>query len=98
MSALAGDFDPQNVAQELRNQFSEHDVKRRDSQRRYQSYLGAWRMARATPRPTSTTPSPSPKKVWPVDAWYRSVDEFPLGCGGTPAVGFSGFRANFEGS
>ena len=40
MSALAGDFDPQKVAQELRNQFSEYDVKKRDSQRRYQSYLG----------------------------------------------------------
>ena len=27
MSALAGDFDPQKVAQELSNQFSEYDVK-----------------------------------------------------------------------
>ena len=37
---LSGNFDPLRVAQELRNQFSEHDVKRRDSARRYQSYIG----------------------------------------------------------
>ena len=39
MTALNGSFDPQRVAQELRNQFSEADVKKRDSQKRY-SYLG----------------------------------------------------------
>ena len=40
MTALAGNFDPLRVAQELRNQFSETDIKRRDTSRRYQSYIG----------------------------------------------------------
>ena len=39
MTALSGSFEPQRVAQELRNQFSEADVRKRDSQKRY-SYLG----------------------------------------------------------
>ncbi|CAE7303972.1 unnamed protein product, partial [Symbiodinium sp. CCMP2456] len=42
MTALGGNFEPQRVAQELRNQFSESDVKKRDSQRRYQSYIGEY--------------------------------------------------------
>ena len=40
MTALGGNFDPSRVAQELRNQFSDSDVKRRDGSRRFQSYLG----------------------------------------------------------
>ncbi|CAE7222926.1 unnamed protein product [Symbiodinium microadriaticum] len=39
LTALGGDFTPQKVAQELRNQFPEGEVRRRD-QRRYQSYIG----------------------------------------------------------
>ncbi|CAE6969386.1 RE2 [Symbiodinium sp. CCMP2592] len=39
LTALGGDFAPQKVAQELRNQFPEGEVRRRD-QRRYQSYIG----------------------------------------------------------
>lgn len=39
LTALGGDFTPQRVAQELRNQFPEGEVRRRD-QRRYQSYIG----------------------------------------------------------
>ncbi|OLP94111.1 hypothetical protein AK812_SmicGene23906 [Symbiodinium microadriaticum] len=40
MTALGGNFDPLCVAQELRNQFSESDVRRRDGARRFQSYIG----------------------------------------------------------
>ena len=40
MTALNGNFSPTRVAQELRNQFSEHDVRRRDQHRRHQSYMG----------------------------------------------------------
>ncbi|CAE7339017.1 unnamed protein product [Symbiodinium sp. CCMP2456] len=40
MTALGGNFDPLRVAQELRNQFSEGDIRRRDTTRRHQSYLG----------------------------------------------------------
>ena len=40
MTALGGNFEPLRVAQELRNQFSEHDIRRRDTSRRHQSYLG----------------------------------------------------------
>ncbi|CAE7474616.1 unnamed protein product, partial [Symbiodinium microadriaticum] len=40
MTALGGNFDPLRVAQELRNQFSESDVRRRDGARRFQSYIG----------------------------------------------------------
>ncbi|CAE7681801.1 RE2 [Symbiodinium sp. CCMP2456] len=39
LTALGGDFAPQRVAQELRNQFPEGEVRRRD-QRRHQSYMG----------------------------------------------------------
>ena len=39
-TALAGDFTPARVAQELRNQFSEADLKRRDSSRRGHAYMG----------------------------------------------------------
>ena len=40
MTAITGDFSPQRVAQELRNQFSEGEVRRRDQSRRFQSYIG----------------------------------------------------------
>ncbi|CAE7790042.1 RE1, partial [Symbiodinium sp. CCMP2456] len=40
ITALNGNFNPARVAQELRNQFPETEVKRRDHSRRYQSYLG----------------------------------------------------------
>ena len=40
MTAISGDFAPHRVAQELRNQFPEAEVRRRDQGRRYQSYLG----------------------------------------------------------
>ena len=40
MTALSGNFDPQRVAQELRNQFPETEVKKRDTSKRFQSYLG----------------------------------------------------------
>ena len=40
VTALGGNFSPAKVAQELRNQFPETEVKRRDHSRRYQSYLG----------------------------------------------------------
>ncbi|OLP96604.1 hypothetical protein AK812_SmicGene16103 [Symbiodinium microadriaticum] len=40
MTALGGNFEPLKVAQELRNQFSEHDIRRRDMSRRHQSYMG----------------------------------------------------------
>ena len=40
MTALGGDFNPQRVAQELRNQFPDGEVRRRDQTRRYQSYMG----------------------------------------------------------
>ena len=40
MTALGGDFSPQRVAQELRNQFPETEVRRRDQGRRYQGFLG----------------------------------------------------------
>ena len=40
MTALGGNFQPDRVAQELRNQFPESEVRRRDGQRRFQSYLG----------------------------------------------------------
>ena len=43
MTGLNGNFTPVRVAQELRNQFSEHEVKRRDQSRRHMGYLGeAW--------------------------------------------------------
>ena len=37
MTALAGNFQPDRVAQELRNQFPESEVKKRDGHRRYQA-------------------------------------------------------------
>ena len=40
MTALGGDFSPQRVAQELRNQFPETEVRRRDQGRRFQGFLG----------------------------------------------------------
>ncbi|CAE7778304.1 unnamed protein product, partial [Symbiodinium microadriaticum] len=40
VTALNGNFNPARVAQELRNQFSEQEVKRRDQRARHQSYLG----------------------------------------------------------
>ena len=40
MTALGGDFSPQRVAQELRNQFPESEVRRRDQGRRFQGFLG----------------------------------------------------------
>ncbi|CAE7662420.1 RE1 [Symbiodinium sp. CCMP2592] len=40
MTALGGDFQPQRVGQELRNQFPEGEVRRRDQNRRHQSYIG----------------------------------------------------------
>ena len=40
ITAINGDFSPQRVAQELRNQFPEGEVKRRDQSRRFQSYVG----------------------------------------------------------
>ena len=40
MTALNGDFLPQRVGQELRNQFPEGEIRRRDQGRRHQSYLG----------------------------------------------------------
>ena len=39
VTALNGNFNPQRVGQELRNQFPEGETRRRDS-RRFQSYLG----------------------------------------------------------
>ena len=39
LTAIAGDFSPERVGQELRNQFPEGEIRRRD-QRRFQSYLG----------------------------------------------------------
>lgn len=39
LTAIAGDFSPQRVGQELRNQFPEGEIRRRD-QRRFQSYIG----------------------------------------------------------
>ena len=39
MTAISGDFSPHKVAQELRNQFPENEVRRRDQSKRYQSYL-----------------------------------------------------------
>ena len=40
MTAINGNFSPQRIAQELRNQFPEGEVKRRDQHRKFQSYLG----------------------------------------------------------
>ena len=40
MTAISGDFSPHKVAQELRNQFPENEVRRRDQGKRFQSYLG----------------------------------------------------------
>ena len=40
MTALGGDFSPARVAQELRNQFPETEVRRRDHGRRFQGFLG----------------------------------------------------------
>ena len=40
MTALGGDFSPQRVAQELRNQFPETEIRRRDQGRRFQGFLG----------------------------------------------------------
>ncbi|CAE7582483.1 RE1 [Symbiodinium sp. CCMP2592] len=40
VTALSGNFHPQKVGQELRNQFPEGETRRRDQGRRFQSYLG----------------------------------------------------------
>ncbi|CAE7447253.1 unnamed protein product, partial [Symbiodinium sp. CCMP2456] len=40
ITALNGNFDPLRVGQELRNQFPEGEVRRRDQGRRHQSYMG----------------------------------------------------------
>lgn len=40
VTALNGNFHPQKVGQELRNQFPENETRRRDQSRRYQSFLG----------------------------------------------------------
>ena len=40
VTALNGNFHPQRVGQELRNQFPESETRRRDQGRRFQSYMG----------------------------------------------------------